>query len=275
MIYIAIFTALTGNLFHIPVSLVKKLSAPFLIIFGLFVILMAQSCAPSRVVRPLAENEKRFSGSLGGPLIRYGNAVTPTPFLSFTYAQGLSDSVTVFAAVNATSMAFNNVQTEIGGTYLISKNDSNTVGISGTFQLNTAFNINDPIKKKFLTDSRPDVNSFRIWPQIDINRYWVFNKPRDRYLYYGASVWFDFKTRMQSGQKQNTFVFISPHVGTKLTNKLYDFTFELKYLVPYLNSWAPAVDYIRPVGRYGGLGLHLTISKKLIKREYIEEEVQE
>lgn len=233
------------------------------------------SCAPTRVVRPLAENEKRFSGSLGGPLIRLGSAVVPTPFLSFTYAQGLSDTITAFASVHATSLAFNNVQTEIGGTYQIHRNDSNTVGISGTFQLNTAFHINDPIGKKLLVEDRPNVNSFRIWPQIDINRYWVFNKPKDQYLYYGASVWFDFKAKSQSGLRQNTFVFISPHIGTKLTNKLYDFSFELKYLVPYLNSWTPIVDYIRPIGRYGGLGFNVTISKKLIKREYIEEEVQE
>lgn len=233
------------------------------------------SCAPTRVVRPLAENEKRFSGSLGGPLIRFGSAVVPTPFLSFTYAQGLSDTITAFASVHATSLAFNNVQTEIGGTYQIHRNDSNTVGISGTFQLNTAFHINDPIGKKLLVEERTNVNSFRIWPQIDINRYWVFNKPKDQYLYYGASVWFDFKAKSQSGLRQNTFVFISPHIGTKLTNKLYDFSFELKYLVPYLNSWTPIVDYIRPVGRYGGLGFNVTISKKLIKREYIEEEVQE
>ncbi len=233
------------------------------------------SCAPTRVVRPLAENEKRFSGSMGGPLIRLGNTVVPSPFLSFTYAQGLSDTITAFASVHATSLAFNNVQTEIGGTYQIYRNDSNTVGISGTFQLNTAFHINDPIGKKFLVEERADVNSFRIWPQLDVNRYWVFNKAKDRYLYYGASVWFDFKAKSQSGLRQNTFVFFSPHVGTKLTNKLYDFSFELKYLAPYLNSWTPIVDYVRPIGRYGGLGFNVTISKKLIKREYIEEEVQE
>lgn len=231
------------------------------------------SCAPTRVTKTLKKKEKRLGGNIGGPLIKYQDAVIPIPFTSIYYAQGITDSITAFGAIHTTSALFGNVQTEIGGAYTIWNNDSNTVGFSSSLVLNTAFNINNKKNLQGVENKPKNLNSFRLWPQIDANGYYVYNKAKNHLLYYGLSTWIETKSNRQSGLKQKAYVIVSPHVGTTLSNKLFNFTFEFKYLAPYLNSWDPVVDYIRPIGKYGGLGFHIAISKKLIKRDYIEEEV--
>lgn len=245
----------------------------YFLFFGL--ISFVFSCAPSRVVKPLQRGEKRLGGSLGGPLIKYNGGVIPVPYTSVSYAQGITDSLTVYGAIHATSALYGNFQTEIGGTYQIWRNDSNTVGYSGNFTLNTAFNVNAPRNIDNSINPPNSINSFRLWPQIDLNRYWVYNKEKKHMLYYGLSTWIETKARRQSGLRQTAWVFVNPHVGLTLNNNLYNFNFELKYLAPYMNSFNPVVDYVRPVGRYGGLGFYVGITKKLIKKEYIEEIVEE
>jgi len=251
-----------------------KFNAIFLITFISFSVIIS-SCAPTRVVRTLKQGEKRLGGNVGGPLIKYSGTVMPVPFTSVYYAQGISDSVTVFGGIHATSGLFGNFQTDIGGTYDIWRNRDTTKGITGTFALNTAFNINNTENLQDVQNKPRTINSFRIWPQIDANAYYVYNKSKNHFLYYGISTWIETKANRQSGIKQKAYIFACPHVGTTLSHKLYNFTFEFKYLAPYMNSWDPLVDYIRPVGKYGGLGFYVAITKKLIKKEYIEEVIEE
>jgi hypothetical protein len=252
---------------------IKFNSIIFLTFFSFSIII--SSCAPTRVVRTLKQGEKRLGGNIGGPLINYNGTVIPVPFTSVYYAQGISDTITVFGGIHTTSALFGNFQTEIGGTYDIWRNKDTTKGVTGTFALNTAFNINNKESLQDVQNKPRTLNSFRLWPQIDANAYYVYNKSKNHFLYYGISTWIETKSNRQSGQKQSAYVFVSPHVGTTLSNNLLNFTFELKYLAPYMNSWDPLVDYIRPVGRYGGLGFHIAVTKKLIKKEYIEEEIVE
>ena len=252
---------------------IKFNSIIFLLLFSFSIII--SSCAPTRVVRTLKQGEKRLGGNIGGPLIKYNGTVIPVPFTSVYYAQGISDTITVFGGIHTTSALFGNFQTEIGGTYDIWRNKDTTKGVTGTFALNTAFNINNKESLQDVQNKPRTLNSFRLWPQIDANAYYVYNKSKNHFLYYGISTWIETKSNRQSGLKQRAYVFVSPHVGTTLSNNLLNFTFELKYLAPYMNSWDPLVDYIRPVGKYGGLGFHIAITKKLIKKEYIEEEIVE
>jgi hypothetical protein len=65
------------------------------IIYGLLLFIFgAQSCAPSRIVKPLEKGEQSLTANLGGPLIKFGSAPIPIPLTSVMYARGISNKTT-------------------------------------------------------------------------------------------------------------------------------------------------------------------------------------
>ena len=102
----------------------------------IFFLVFLYSCAPSRFVKPLKKNEKALNLSLGGELIRFGNAVIPVPFTSIVYGQGITDKTTVFGSIHTTSALFGNFQTDVGVVQQLYKNDSLKIGITISPALN-------------------------------------------------------------------------------------------------------------------------------------------
>jgi hypothetical protein len=213
-----------------------------------FILLVAalQSCAPTRAVMPLCYKENRISASVGGPIIRYGDAVLPVPQTSVTYSRGLSDSVTLFASFYPTAAIFGNLQLEVGFNRYLVNNDS----------------------AKFAVTVAPSIHYFRkdsigkVYPQIDVN--FVKRNPlNENYFYAGLSNWFEPSTRKVDGEKQTNIWFPSPQIGYVWnTEKGFMFQTEFKYLVPFRRNDTGPVDYIGPFMPYGGMGLYLGFAYK-------------
>lgn len=205
------------------------------------------SCMPSRIVRPLKKDQKVIDFSLGGPLIGFGGKTIPMPLSSINYAQGLTERFTGFANLHTTSLLFGILQTDIGGCYGLYYNDSLNFGISATPALN------------FATDLRE--NNYRLWPQLDVNVYYEFN-PNKSFVYLGINNWFELNSIRAHDQPQKNRWLISPQIGYRYSRTKWEYNFETKYLVPYLNNEPNVVDY-KSIGEKGSIGIYFTIIKKL------------
>ncbi len=213
-------------------------------LFCLMAILDA--CAPTRAVLPLCYKENQISASVGGPLIHYGNNITPVPYTTVTYSRGITDSTTFFASIHPTSALYGNLQMEIGLNKYLINNDSAKFAITVAPTLNIL--IRDTLK--------------RVYPQIDFN-FIKRNPLNDNYYYLGVCNWFEPATKKINGEKQANIWFPSPQAGYVWnTKKGLMLQAEFKYLVPFKRNDIGPVEYVKPILPYGGMGIYLGVSYK-------------
>ncbi|MGZ3867422.1 MAG: hypothetical protein ACXVC6_07540 [Bacteroidia bacterium] len=209
-------------------------------------IIILASCAPSRLVRPLDKGQKSVSANLGGPLIGFKNTVIPVPMTSVLYAQGVTNKTSAFGSVHATAMLFGIFQTDIGVCQGLYYNDSLRLGISATPALNMAFDKWE--------------HHFKCWPQLDLNFYWEL-KPKKSFLYGGVNNWFELAKYKAYGEIQQNHWLVSPQVGFTYCRKKWNYSFEVKYLVPYIENTPNVVDY-KGINGKGAIGIYLNFSRK-------------
>ena len=88
------------------------LKKPIFLLFALFI----GACSASRFVKPLNKKQHAANLSFGGPLIKFGTATIPIPFLTANYGYGIDSTLTGFASFNITSALYGNFQLELGAT---------------------------------------------------------------------------------------------------------------------------------------------------------------
>lgn len=217
-----------------------KLSA----IIALLVIF--QSCAPSRVVRPLEKGERQVSANLGGPLFDFAGTTIPLPLTAISYAQGVTDNVTVFGGIHTTAMLYGVIQTDIGACINLYHSDSSQFGLSVNPVVNMAYDKWE--------------GNFKLWPEIDINAYWEF-KPKKSFTYVGVSNWFELASERAHGETQENRWLINPHLGYTYVRNKWNYNFETKWLVPNVDTKPNVVDY-KGIGGKGGVGIYFTFTRK-------------
>jgi hypothetical protein len=216
-------------------------------IYGLLLfILGAQSCAPSRIIKPLEKGEQSLSTNLGGPLIKFGSAPIPIPLTSVMYARGLDNKTTAFGSLHTTSLLFGVIQTDIGICREIYTSEKLQLGLSVNPVLNFAFDTWEANAK--------------LWPELDLNIHKdLFSKKG--FVYLGAANWFEFSSTRAHGETQKTHWLINPHIGFNWAPKKWAYNIEAKYLAPGKNNQPNVVDYIGIQGK-GALGVYFSIAKK-------------
>jgi hypothetical protein len=115
-------------------------------IFSILCILFVCSCSPIKYVKPLDKNQHAASVSMGGPLIKFGSAVIPMPFITANYGYGIDSSLTGFAALNITSALYGNAQVELGVTKQLFKQNNYFPAISLTPVANIIYRNKDAHK---------------------------------------------------------------------------------------------------------------------------------
>jgi hypothetical protein len=224
-----------------------KLQNKLFILFLLFLF----SCAPSRLVKPLEKGEQQVNASFGGPLINFAGTTIPIPFTTLSYANGVADKTSVFASVHTTSLMFGVFQTDIGVVKELFSPDSTsriTPGISVAPAVNITFDKWE--------------NNFRVWPQIDINAYWLLGKNRQHYFYTGLSNWFEFKQVKAHNEIQRNQWIFSPQAGIVLSKIKWNHQVELKYLAPEIQNNNTIVGYNNPLSNKGAIGIYYSVSRK-------------
>ncbi len=208
-------------------------------------LVLIQQCAPSRYVKPLAKKEQSAGFSFGGPIIGFAGASIPIPFTTLSYGRGLSDRLTVYGGWHLTSLAFGNVQFDLGSTYGIWHNEKQ--GLSGGINLQTAM-------------AAGKANTARLWPTAEVNYYYQPGKSAS-YFYGGVNSWFELAKRKAHEQEQQRHLIPNLQLGYTLVKEKTQHQFELKYLGIGIPNLPGIVDY-RGLGGKGSFGIYYCISRK-------------
>jgi hypothetical protein len=229
----------------------------------LLMVLILESCGPSRFVEPLKKGENAVSASLGGPLVNVpGVATIPMPFTSLTYGRGVTNNITVFGSWYSTAAIFGTIQFDAGATMRIVESKNHKHGFSGMVGFN------------FATD-RWDWNS-KIWPQLDANYYWRYNyrgqaqddlltkggTPRANLFYAGIGTWYEFSGTRSHDVKQSTRVVPMLNIGHNLNGKKWTLTTEIKLLAPFSSNQNIVVDYVSITGKNGATGIYFGVTRR-------------
>lgn len=215
----------------------------------LLTLILINSCAPTRFVKPLEKDQKAVSFNVGGPLIGFGGLTIPIPFSALTYGHGLNNKTTVFGSVHTTSLLYGNFQTDIGVLREIkSYNSANRLipGISISIVANLIYGSFE--------------NDFKFWPQGDLNFYWNINKDKN-FIYTGFSNWFELAGIKEHQQIQPYHWFFNPHIGISGQEGKWNSQVEIKYLAPGISNENIVVDY-RSFGNTGAIGVYYSIIRK-------------
>ncbi len=209
------------------------------------------SCAPSRYVRPLEEGQKAITGNLGGPLIKFSGMTIPLPLTAISLGYGLKDNLTIYGGVHTTALSFGVIQGDFGVVKEFIKPDT-LLKFKPGFSMSYTTNL--------LVDTWE--KNFKFWPQIDANLFWNFNLKRKDYFYLGVSNWFELAARRAHGEPQLNRWLFNPQAGITFDQPNWSYNVEAKYLAPNFSNQNIVVDYAKPWGENGGLGIYFSISKK-------------
>jgi hypothetical protein len=201
------------------------------------------SCSASRFVEPIEKDELAAGINFGGPMIDYGSTVIPIPLSSLEVGYGLKEKLTLFGGLHLTSMAFGNLQMDLGATYQFLDQDRFVPNLSISPSLNTIWVPN---------------NSFKVWPVIDINAYWHYGKKKS-YIYAGINNYFELSGTKALEQPEGMPLIFSPQIGHVLKGKdrKWEFTAELKLIAPYARNSYSFVPYNGILGENGSTGIYL------------------
>lgn len=207
-------------------------------------ILFFISCAQTRFVEPLNKGEISVGGNFGGPVIEYGSAAIPIPFLDVEAGYGLDTNLTIHGGLNLTSLVFGNIHLDAGATYKILNQKKYIPNVSITPAFNFVFDLYD--------------HGAKFWPMLDANAYWNYGK-RKNYFYTGISNYFELSKTMALDQPQTSHWLFSPQFGHVIKNKKgnFQFTTELKLLGINLNANYSFIPYTGVTGNMGATGIYI------------------
>lgn len=217
-----------------------------IIISAIVFLVLGNSCSSSRYVEPLAKKQHAIGLNLGGPLIKFGGNIIPTPMSSIVYGYGLDTNLTVFGGLHTTSLIFNNLHVDFGATYKFINQNKYTPSLSGS--------LNNTIVSSFKTGTT------RYWPSLDLNGYWNFSK-RNHFWYVGLSNWFELRKNRSHDSEQIQRWLPNPQAGVTLKTKTFQFNVEYKFLAVGITSNDVFVPYQSLSNSKGAMGLYLGITK--------------
>ncbi len=215
-------------------------------LYSLFIISISLfSCAPSRIVKPLAKGEQIVGANLGGPLIKFGDLPITIPYTSAFYAKGINDKTSAFGSLHLTSLAFGVFQTDIGVCRELYYNEKLKLG----FSVNPAIN--------FALD-RWEWKA-KVWPQLDLNIYKEFGS--NKLVYFGVSNWFELSNKRAHGEDQVKNWYLSPQFGYQYSPKKWTYGIETKWVAPGVSNQPNIVDYMGP-NHKGAIGVYFQLVRK-------------
>lgn len=215
-------------------------------IITLFSICLFFSCAPARFVKPLEKKQHAANIALGGPLIKYGTATIPIPFLTANYGYGIDSTLTGFASFNITSALYGNFQMELGATKQLLKQKKYFPALSVTPIANVIYKNKDARK---------------LYPQLALNAFWEYGK-RKNLVYVGIDNWFELASKKKYEIKQQNHWMFMPMIGHSIVGKKWSFNIEAKVIAPNLSNEKLVVDYVTPFNTKGAFGVYFGLTRK-------------
>jgi hypothetical protein len=212
----------------------------------LFFLFFLIACSPARFVKPLDKKQHAASVSLGGPLIKYGEATIPIPFLTANYGYGIDSTLTAFTSFNITSALYGNFQMEIGAAKQLLKQKKYMPAVSISPVLNIIY------KNK---------EAHKLYPQIAVTAFREYGK-RKNFVYVGMDNWFELSKERAFDVKQKNHWIFMPMLGHSFTGKKWNLNLETKIIAPNLSNKKIVVEYQTPLKDRGAFGVYIGFTRK-------------
>ena len=209
----------------------------------LLLVLIIQSCAPSRFVEPLEKNEISVGGSFGGPIIDFG-APIPMPMSSVEVGYGLDTNLTVFGALHLTAIYFGNLQMDAGASFKFLDQKTYRPNLSVSPSFNFVHNF--------------EAKSTKFWPILDLNAWWNYGN-QSNYFYVGVNNYFELSSTMANDQPQAQRWVFNPQIGHIVKGKAenWQLTTELKWLSPASDNTYAFVPFQTITGSHGAMAMFI------------------
>jgi hypothetical protein len=205
------------------------------------------SCSATRIVKPLAAKEAAVGFDFGGPIIDFAGAKIPIPFTSFSGAYGIDSMMTVWGGLHTTSLAFGNLQTDIGLLRDIIPAKGRRPGFSVAPVANMLLNFNN--------------GGFRIYPELDLNLHWQYSLKRKHFMYFSLSNWFDPWAKKAHNEPNKNFYTLNLALGhTFVTNKMR-YSLEFRWLAPHASNRNLIVTY-NGIGGQGSMAFYFGLMRR-------------
>lgn len=209
----------------------------------LIAVLTLSSCSSSRLIIPLAENQKVLSFSAGGPIVKRENFTAPIPLTSVSYGQGIKKNLSWISSIHLTSLSYGVMHFETGLLSNLYYHDKSKLGISYSPVVHFTMDFYE--------------SNTKLYPQLDLNLYYYLigsggrdcNCPgsgsvkKPILLYAGLTNWFELSSTRTFGLDQPKQFFMNPHFGVMLKGKGWRFQLEGKYLMPSMDNTRLVIDY--------------------------------
>lgn len=186
------------------------------------------ACATSHFVRPLGVGNGAVHASLGGPLVKLGGAVFPTPIATVGGGYGVREHLDLWLDANVTALAFGDLHLTPTAAWhpLISDHGAvPTVTVAGSLELLTDFH-----------------SSVMALPRMTAAAAWALG--RRRHLLYAG---FDLALNIRHDGMVPLF---GPFVGGELrVGRRLGFTLECKWVAPNFDTTPPAPAWVAPAGQ--------------------------
>ena len=202
------------------------------------------ACSSTRLVRPLEQGQAAVGFDFGGPLIDFAGLVIPVPFTSVTGAYGVTGDLTAFGSVHATAAAAGVFQMELG---VVKSLLPESVEAPRRFNVSIA-----PVVHLMARQS------FRLYPEIDINAYWRYGKRVGNFAYVSVSNWFDFWAQSAHGQVNRERYIPNLALGHTFVTPKMRYTLEARWLAPFSSNANIVVGY-NGIGGQGSLGVYFSV----------------
>lgn len=214
-----------------------------------FALVLATSCAPTRVIKPLDKGEKQIGANFGGAIVNYGGAPIPLPLTSINYLHGLDTGVTLSAAFHTTDLLFGVLHLEAGLGIKAYQSKTERFGLTITPNINLMYDVWD--------------GNFSAYPQLDAITYWQYGE-KPNLFYGGLGTWVELNKEKAHEQVQTNELMPYIMLGHQFNRPKWTFLTELKYLGFQHNNQLLVPSYISPTNN-GALGFYFGISRRLIK----------
>lgn len=223
-------------------------------LYLIITVLLLSSCSSSRLIIPLAEDQKVLSLSAGGPVVKRESFTAPIPLTSVSYSQGVKKNLTWTSSLHLTSLSFGVLHLETGLLSNLYYHDKTKLGVSYSPVVHFTMDFFE--------------SNTKFYPQLDLNLYYYLIGSGGRdcncpgsgsvktpiLLYAGYSNWFELSSTRTYGLDQPKQIYMNPHFGLLFKGKGWRFQLEGKYLAPSIDNTRLVIDYagINNKGAIGG-----------------------
>jgi hypothetical protein len=200
-------------------------------------VLLAQGCASTRVVRPIGRGQTELSAGLGGPLSHSYKAANPPPVPSTTLGarRGISERVDVFVDAHVNAWVFGVTWLDAGGSYALLPCGEQGYCLLVSSATHVLTNFEDTVALQQLTGVA-SVRFGRVTPYLGWDTVFQLLPARDHMPI--------------------------PFAGLRVDVSRYFVQGELRWYAPFADGERATSQYISPGGA-GALGASLTLGGRL------------